>query len=77
MNEFRDMDQICARQQELIAEVQSHLMRLAELAREEAAVIARKDDEMWLKLDQEIENELGKKERSLGALKEHRKEHGC
>jgi hypothetical protein len=28
-------------------------------------------------LDQDLENALGEKERRLGALKQHRKDHGC
>jgi hypothetical protein len=28
-------------------------------------------------IDKEIENTLGEKERALGALREHQREHGC
>ena len=67
----------CTRQQELIEEVQRHLIRLSELAREEAGLIGSKDDTKWLAIDQEIERELGAKERCLGALREHRDQHDC
>ncbi len=67
----------CTRQQQLIAEVQRHLIRLSELALQEASVITRKDDNTWLAIDKQIEHELGEKERCLGALREHREEHGC
>ena len=58
-------------------EVQRHLIRLAELAREEAAVITEKDNPRWLDVDKRIEQVLGEKERAIGALNEHRREHGC
>jgi hypothetical protein len=71
-------DKPCLRQQELIAAVQQHLSRLAELMHTESALIADKSDNgKWLDVDKLIEHELGEKERSLGALKEHRHEHGC
>jgi len=66
----------CARQHELLEKVQRHLLRLAELAHEEAGVIA-KNDPRWKDLDKTIENELGEKERTLGALREHQHQHGC
>jgi len=68
---------VCEKQQELVAETQRHLIRLAELAKRESEAIATRDDSLILALDQDIENTLGLKERSLGALHEHRKEHGC
>jgi hypothetical protein len=68
---------ICLRQQELIRETQRHLIRLAELAKQESEAIASRNESLILALDQDIENTLGLKERALGALSEHRKEHGC
>ena len=67
----------CSRQEDLIAETQRHLIRLAELAKRESEAIATRDESLILALDQDIENTLGLKERALGALHEHRKEHGC
>jgi len=67
----------CLRQQELVAETQRHLIRLAELAKQEAEAIATRDETLILALDQDIENTLGLKERSLGALHEHRNQHNC
>ena len=74
---FRSMEGPCARQQQLIAEVQRHLARLTELAHEEAEALQVSGSEKWLTIDREIEFELGEKERTLGALKGHREEHGC
>ena len=71
------MDRHCARRDELIAEVQGHLIRLAELARQEVELVAEGSNNAWRAVDKEIENVIGEKERSLGALVEHRKEHGC
>ena len=57
--------------------VQGHLLRLSELARKEAGLIGARDEGEWMAVDREIELDLGEKERSLGALREHQKEHGC
>ncbi len=53
------------------------LTRLIELttAQLEASREGRRGD--VLRLDKELENTVGDKERALGALDEHRKEHGC
>ena len=67
----------CARQQELIAETQVYLMRLSELARKEADAIESRDENEILAIDKDIETTLGNKERALGALHQHRAEHGC
>jgi hypothetical protein len=67
----------CSRQEELVAETQRHLVRLAELAKQEAEAIASRDEALILALDQDIENTLGLKERALGALHEHRNTHNC
>jgi len=32
---------------------------------------------LWKEIDQQIELTIGEKERCIGALNEHRKEHGC
>ncbi len=71
-----DQPRACLRQQELIAEVQRHLVRLAQLARAESELISG-DSEAWLEIDKEIELQIGEKERSMGALRQHREEHGC
>jgi len=67
----------CQRRDELVAEVQSNLLRLAELARMEVTALESRHENVWMDLDRQIERTLGEKERSLGALKEHRSEHGC
>jgi hypothetical protein len=67
----------CKRQEELAAEVQRHLQRLIELARAEKEAIALRAENMIMELDKQIEQTIGEKERSMGALNSHRQEHGC
>ena len=67
----------CRRQQELIAETQHHLIRLSELARMQSEALQTGSENVVLELDRQVENALGEKERALGALREHRSQHGC
>jgi hypothetical protein len=68
---------MCPRQAELIEEVRIYLQRLAELAHAEAEALQCGHQGLWREIDQEIENVIGEKERAIGALNEHRTEHGC
>lgn len=56
---------------------QHFLMEMSRLAREEVDVVASGDRSKILDIDKRIENALGEKERALGALYQHRQEHGC
>ena len=38
---------------------------------------ANRNENLVSELDKLVENALGAKERALGALRQHRKEHGC
>jgi hypothetical protein len=67
----------CSRRDELMDETQQTLMKLAELARHQAEALRTGSDNLVMALDKEIETTLGDKERTLGALREHRKEHLC
>ncbi len=67
----------CERRDELTNEVQFHLVRLTELAREEIKYLNRWEQRPMMDMDKQIEEALGAKERCLGALKEHRRQHGC
>jgi|SRR6185437_16903119 len=67
----------CLRQQELMEEVRRRLARLAELAHAEAEALKSRHHNLWKEIDQQIELTIGEKERCIGALNEHRKEHGC
>jgi hypothetical protein len=67
----------CSRQRELIEEVQRHLERLVQLAHAELEALKQRQHNLWKEIDRQIETEIGEKERSIGALNEHRAEHGC
>jgi len=69
--------QPCKTRERLENVVQLHLQRLAALANEEVDVLRSGDQKRILELDKRIENLVGEKERALGALNEHRAEHGC
>ena len=67
----------CPRKQHLIEEVQRHLIRISELSRATAEAIGNRTENLVSALDKQIEWEVGAKERALGALQQHRLEHGC
>lgn len=67
----------CAEQQRLIDTVQLHLIRIAELSRATADAVVNRNENLTQVLDTQVETELGKKERALGALRQHRRDHGC
>lgn len=67
----------CPQQQKLIEEVQDHLIRIAELSRATADAVANRNENLTRELDKQVEAEVGKKERALGRLRQHREEHGC
>jgi hypothetical protein len=68
---------LCLKKAELVAAVQLQLETIAQLALAEADAIKDKTESTWLDIDQKIELAIGEKERAIGALREHRKEHGC
>jgi hypothetical protein len=67
----------CPYQQKLMADVQDHLMQISQLARAVAEALANGNENFAAELDKQVDLELGKKERAMGALHQHRKEHGC
>lgn len=69
--------EICDARLQLEAHVRNILRELAVLAGEEADLIASGDQSRMDAVDQKLENVLGEKERAIGALKQHRAEHGC
>jgi hypothetical protein len=69
--------QPCVVREQLENFVQGHLQQLAALAIEEVALVKTGDTKLILHIEKRIENEIGAKERALGALNEHRNEHGC
>jgi hypothetical protein len=67
----------CVEQQTLIETIQAHLLRIAELSRATSEALENRNLNFARQLDQEVETELGAKERAFGALQQHRKDHGC
>ena len=57
--------------------VQSTLITLAKIAREQSEALGRSDNAAVDTLDKQLENTLGTKERLLGAYNQHVADHGC
>ena len=76
-HEATDRKPPCAQQQKLIAEVQDHLIQISQLTRAIAEALANGNENVAAEMDKQVDLELGKKERAMGALHQHRKEHGC
>jgi hypothetical protein len=72
-----DQPSPCLQQQELIDKVQEHLMRISELTRATAEALRNGNENFAAELDKQVDLEFGRKERAMGALQQHRKEHGC
>jgi hypothetical protein len=58
-------------------DVQRHLIRISELTRAVAEALKNKNENVAAQIDKEVDLELGRKERAMGALHQHRKERGC
>lgn len=67
----------CAERDTLIDSTQECLLRLADLARHQAEALCNGSTNVVMAIDKQIEQTLGEKERSLGALLQHRQDHGC
>ena len=67
----------CLAQQKLITAVQDHLMQVCKLTRAIAEALTNGNENFAAELDKQVDLEFGKKERAMGALHQHRKEHGC
>ncbi len=57
--------------------VQEHLMKIAELSKATALAVQNRNENLTRELDRQTEQELGAKERALGASRQHRADHGC
>ena len=67
----------CGVRLQIEEQVRHVLRKLATLAAEEADLVASGDEPKMDAVDEELENVLGEIERTIGALKQHRAEHGC
>jgi hypothetical protein len=77
LQETKERKPPCVQQQTLISEVQDHLIQISELTRAIADALANGNENTAAEMDKQVDVELGKKERAMGALHQHRKEHGC
>ena len=66
----------CPRCAELSAAVDEVLKKLNTIITDQLAAFRRRDDSAFIRLDKELELTIGLKERTIGALREHRREHG-
>jgi hypothetical protein len=69
--------QTCQKQQELSDHVQQILIHIADLSRATADAVKDRNENLVRELDKLLETKIGAKERALGALGQHRQEHGC
>ena len=53
------------------------LRKLVELTTAQRAAFAASNSAEFMRLDKELENTMGTKERTIGAFKQHVYEHGC
>jgi len=67
----------CAVYTQLQLHVNSVLVKLVELSQAIHGAFLNGDESEVSRLDRELEGEIGRKERALGALRQHVKEHEC
>jgi hypothetical protein len=66
----------CPRCAELSADADEILKKLNTITTDQLAAFRRRDDPAFMRLDKELELTIGAKERTIGSLREHRREHG-
>jgi hypothetical protein len=67
----------CPERDGLVRDVSLALNNIVTITRQHIQVLYGDDEAALMRLDRELENALDEKERLLGALQEHRKQHGC
>lgn len=67
----------CAEHDNLVAKAHAVLEKLHNLTREQLESFQAGEDERFMRLDRELENTVGEKERAIGALRQHDEAHGC
>jgi hypothetical protein len=65
----------CRECDRLQGEVQGALSRLAELTTAQLNAFRAQDHAVFMRLDKELENVMGTKERVIGAMRQHEREH--
>jgi len=67
----------CEEYERLQVEVLAALTRIAELTGAQLDAFRRNDEARFMRIDKQLENEMGRKERAIGAARQHAEEHGC
>jgi hypothetical protein len=68
---------MCSDYKRLESQVNDVLALLVELTRRQLLAFQADDRTLFVQLDKELENTMGRKERTIGALREHARSHGC
>jgi hypothetical protein len=67
----------CAEREALQDEGRRQLQRVLDIANQQIEALRAGDQKELIDLDKTLEISFGDKERALGALRQHLKEHGC
>jgi len=67
----------CPEYKQLESEVSKIPERLAELTAQQLSAFRVRNHSLFMRLDKELELTVGEKERTVGALRQHVKEHRC
>ena len=67
----------CAEYEKLAVEVNNVLAQLTELTTAQREAFGALNHEEFRRIDHELENVMGAKERAIGALRQHVKDHKC
>jgi hypothetical protein len=67
----------CAEYSRLEHEVEFTLRQVKEITTAQLDAFQSHDQDTVMRLDKELEKAMGRKERSLGALRQHAKDHKC
>lgn len=71
------VEERCVVYARLQSEVSTILRVITELTSAQLEAFQIQDQALFMRLDKKLENAMGAKERAVGAMREHAKEHGC
>jgi len=71
------MDENCEEYAILAAQVTTILEHVSELTRRQLKAFQEQNQTEFMRLDKDLENAMGKKERCIGALRQHEANHHC
>lgn len=67
----------CPERDRLLGEASCALQLISDLTRKQIEVLYANDPQHLSRLDKQLELAFGEKERAIGALHQHQKEHAC